>query len=955
MSTRGTTIVGASAGSGKTYRLTEIVTRAIDPQSAQTIDVQSLVAVTYTRKAHAELEARIQGRLVAAAAFDQAARLPLAYIGTVHSACLRLVKEFAIDAGLSPDVDVLAENASELLRASLEAFLEPEKRERLEHLASRFKLGYMPQLQRYDWILPVSDIMDLARGNRIAARDLRAMAERSADGLLGLLPAPEIDGAGIDAELARELEVARRALAGSGDATRVTADALDLLYWMTVRAQDGELDWSDWARVASLKLSVKSAPLAARLREIAGRCLAHPRFHSELRELTVALFEAASTGLAAYQTWKSQRRVVDYVDMLDRTLELLDHPHVREELRERLALIVVDEFQDTSPIQLALFMKLHGLAGRSVWVGDRKQCIFEYAGADPQLMDAVTKLVATSGGERETLEDNYRSRPELVEACSAVFTRALARHGFAHSEVRVAARRDSPASIAALPPLGLWVLDAGNNDAHAAAVARGVSRLLASPAITPVLDRATKEVRGVRAGDIAVLVATNAEVEALASALHAIGVRAAFARTKLLATPEGVLVEAALRWLLDARDTLSAAKIEALLGYDGATADEWLEQLLAAAEREDWAPQASSWRAILEPVRARLRVLAPSEALDQVMASLDLVHLCARWPDATQRVANLDSLRGLAARYEERCAQEHEAGTVAGLLRYFGDVGAERWRRNELIASDDQHVPSEAGAVVISTYHRAKGLEWPVVILSSLDRAERRDAFQVCPESDVKALDPERPLAGRWIRYWPWPFGLLKSSPMAALAESSAEGRRVEAREEKERARLLYVGFTRARDHLVLAVRVKRGKAACQWLDALADANGAPLRTLPIEAEDGAEDAVKIRTGPDVPVRVWRLSGTSSAAIEAPPASSSGRRWFARPVLSEGVAAPYRVSPSDKGRRCARCGTSSAFPARCRSTLRFRTTAPWATGSTPSLRATSTACWRTSAWRGRGV
>ena len=91
----GITVVSASAGSGKTYRLTKVVSAAIDPSGVEHIGLESLVAVTYTRKAHAELTARIRRTLVSAGAFDEALRLPLAYLGTVHAACLRLLQEFA--------------------------------------------------------------------------------------------------------------------------------------------------------------------------------------------------------------------------------------------------------------------------------------------------------------------------------------------------------------------------------------------------------------------------------------------------------------------------------------------------------------------------------------------------------------------------------------------------------------------------------------------------------------------------------------------------------------------------------------------------------------------------------------------------------------------------------------------------------------------------------------------
>jgi ATP-dependent helicase/nuclease subunit A len=998
---KGITIVGASAGSGKTYRLTQIVSEAIDPSGAQRVGLEGLVAVTYTRKAHAELSARIRRTLVGAGAFDEAGSLPLAYLGTVHAACLRLLQEFAIDAGLSPNVDVAAGDAGKLLRQSLEASLAPEARARLEHLTSVFKLRWDGKIRRTEWLTPVADIMDLARSNRIAAADLPAMAERSAAGLLALLPSQEErDGDALDRALERELTSATKALGKAHDGTKTTQAALDLLAAATRLLRDDAVDWYTWARLANVGASKGCDPLLLGLRDVASRYEAHPRFRAQLRELTHAIYDAARVGLSAYQTWKERRRVVDYVDMLDRALELASHPRVASELLERLELAVVDEFQDTSPIQLALFMKLHGLAGRSVWVGDRKQCIFEYAGADPLLMDAVAGWVTAAGGQQDALSVNYRSRPELVEACSELFAAALARHGFARGEVVVAANRTTPSSLASLPPLGLWAVEASNKDQDAAALAAGVARMLAAPSSTPVVDRTTKEVRAVRPGDVAVLVATNKEAAALADALHARGIRAAIARPGLLSTPEGVLVDAALRWLVDEGDSLAAAKIDALLGFDGRGADAWLEGALPAttgeatdvigegkgdgsvgpggagesaavgsraqatgaagearpsrrgegdpagkgsgrAEPDDEgdgdgdgeARGATGWRLALGGVRAKLAVLAPSEAVDQVLAALDVIHLCARWPDATQRVANLDALRGLAAGYEDHCEQDREAGTVAGLLRYFDDMASGTLRRDEVIAADDQHVPSDDGAVIVCTYHRAKGLEWPVVVMSSLDRAPRRDAFDD-PEPVSEGFDPTRPLAGRWIRYWPWPLSPLKKGPMRDYAEASPEGRRVAEREDKERARLLYVGFTRARDHLVLAARVKTSKptkkapdgvtrAECEWLDALADAEGEPLLELPVGASDGAVDVVRIRLGDEgggvgkgaavakanaleVPARVWRLGSAAVAGDREPAAHATHPRWFARPAAvidgdggSAALAPPYRISPSN--------------------------------------------------------
>ncbi len=565
--------------------------------------------------------------------------------------------------------------------------------------------------------------------------------------------------------------------------------------------------------------------------------------------------------------------------------------------------------QDTSPLQLALFVRLHSIAGRSTWVGDRKQCIFEFAGADPQLMEAVTAWAAGSGGETPHLDKNWRSRPELVEACSTLFAAAFARHGYKPDEIEVEPKRRTPKGLAKLPPLGLFWLEAGNQDEAAAALAEGVRRLLDTPKATPVVDRSTGEVRDVRGGDVAVLVATNHEAATIATELARRGVRATVARAGLLSTPEGSMVQASLSILVNPRDDLSRAVLVALTGFGGRGAEAWLDARIAAvsqrkeAKADGETPQIQPTPepvARIESLRSIVETLAPSEALDAVLAALDLAELCARWPDPEQRLANLDAVRSLTADYEEHCAHQREAATIAGLLRYFEEASIERLARDEEIASDDQHVGAGEHAVTIATYHRAKGLEWPVVILSSLDRGEKRDAFEVCPETDRAAFDAVDLLGGRWIRYWPWPFGQLSKTRLTQTAAASVEGRAVNLREERERVRLLYVGFTRARDHLILAARTTKKGPAVKWLEELCDSEARPLLGLPDAPDARGTSVVQVR-GPEgqvitVPARHWLL-GTGADEPERL-ASTDSHVWFAKPAGPRVDRPTYWISPS---------------------------------------------------------
>src|SRR6185437_3416262 len=255
------------------------------------------------------------------------------YLGTVHAAALRMLQEFAIDAGLSPSVDVVACNETKLLRQAFERSLDEDARRRLDELAARLELRIDHRTRRNDWVTPVAEIMSLARSNRIAPSALAAMAERSVERLLALLPSPSVEGEGegeaLDLALTRELDASIASLSAANDTRKNTADALALLRASKKLLADGELRWSGWSKLAAVAPSKRSEVHVHGLRIAAGRYGEHPRLHQELRDATHAIFDAARAGLVAYQEWKRERRVVDYVDMIDGALDLVDHDRVR--------------------------------------------------------------------------------------------------------------------------------------------------------------------------------------------------------------------------------------------------------------------------------------------------------------------------------------------------------------------------------------------------------------------------------------------------------------------------------------------------------------------------------------------------------------------------------------------------------------------------------------------------
>jgi len=208
-------------------------------------------------------------------------------------------------------------------------------------------------------------------------------------------------------------------------------------------------------------------------------------------------------------------------------------------------------------------------------------------------------------------------------------------------------------------------------------------------------------------------------------------------------------------------------------------------------------------------------LLTPLESLEQAMAAVDAERMIYAWGNVNQRLQNLDQLRAACETYQDRCKSRRGAATITGFLT---------WLYNE--AELQQAEGSGPDTVKLLTYHRSKGLEWPVVVLSSLNKASRHGVFGVSVQA-AEHFRVDNPLAGRSIRFWPWPYGSKKKAEgMSACTDGSEVALAAEDRTVRESQRLLYVGMTRARDGLALIREKAKKSASNHWLDELTDAEG---------------------------------------------------------------------------------------------------------------------------------
>jgi len=343
------------------------------------------------------------------------------------------------------------------------------------------------------------------------------------------------------------------------------------------------------------------------------------------------------------------------------------------------------------------------------------------------------------------------------------------------------------------------------------------------------------------------------------------------------------------------------AEIVALTATDPAP-EGWLADRIRHVQggrpSREWAADHSIVRAIDE-LRPRVGALSPSETLDAVLEAADLRRWILGWGRGAFRLGNVEALRRMAAEYQEQCAHRRAAATPAGLLgAYAASVEEE---------TDLQAEGTGAEAVHVLTYHRAKGLEWPVVVLTQLDWAPEGRVWELSVMDDRAEIDIDRPLAGRWLRCWPWPYGAQEVG--TGLAERDAIRTAQEEalrRARAEELRLLYVGMTRARDVLVWAVRriAKTGALSAEWLDAVVAPEGAAR--LDLVGRPGRKTQTVRGTGRTIEVDVQDVA-PEGIDVPAPgatpwPAVPPG----ARPHLPARILASDGLPLEGKVARCGR-------------------------------------------------
>jgi len=844
----------ASAGSGKTFSLMNKIAELVDGGT----DPASILATTFTVKAANELKERIRGKLLEMGKEDLAQKVSTGLIGTVNGICGRLLSEYAVEAGLSPQLDVLTDANSRVIFQRAVAGAIKDDIAALEPLAFRMN---MLEEQCYgfdegkDWWSALIRMCDIARANGLDDKGLDACEARSLAAVDDLYP-------GTDAfPLSSVLGVVEsrmsliEKIADEESAERKEANDGVVEFCTRIMAFKREMTWKN-AMPGSKAPGNKKGSSASYgdvfkpfYEELKAKIYASRELRDDARAMVRTMFKMAKACLKAYQDFKKRYGLIDFVDQEMRLLELFEkNEGFKAAFKERVKVIMVDEFQDTSPMQLALFLKMNELVGDSIWVGDPKQAIYGFRGTDPALMASVADGIKAANSENvDSLKHSWRSREKLVDFSNAIFGESFKETmdgqdivlGIDWEKVKADGKEESRRG----GEIESWVIN------QKADPELGYNDLLAETIKGYVATHKEIPLR-----KIAVLTRTNDTAGQIATALTSIGIPASAASGSLNSQPICNLAMAAYRYAMDKKDTMALATLVAYVMDD----EEWFAHLVAGRREEtadgghkhvsnktleDWAKDKRI--AVLDVKETR----TPLDLLDFVIGVFSLDDYAGRMPQSERALRNLEALRSLCTAFTTEAKLGGYPVTHAGFVDYY-------------LASEATEASCIGGdCVQVMTYHKSKGLEWPVVILTELQKDASPKPFDLMVEGPEK-FDATRPLAGRELRAV---FNAFVSS--AGMFKDSKEFKRVmpgaTLRDLEERKRLMYVGITRARDTLILApqlnARKKEDVVDAKWLDSLSETETSVKAKFEAPPEDGKKSA-KAPAVPSMFAANWKLT-----------------------------------------------------------------------------------------------
>ncbi len=823
--------VAAGAGSGKTGVLVERFVRLITHQhkNGRLTGVDNLLVITFTEKATKEMKARIAAALTQFNLIEERRQLETAYISTIHGFCSRLLQENPFEAGVDPQFSVLDEpQAKRLLRAAFDETIANAYIHRQEEITEL--VAAMQEAREFGQ----SDTLTvLANAVEMVIHKLRGAG-------ISLAEAQAHFGAGKDITAAKSLETVWVFLTPLLKEIRVCGSALVSLKGALLgshRAAYGTLEEN------AAKLKPESVPIQETLVSLEAIHRAVNRMRASANSTTSQewdaftyfqrikiaceearlLFGAVASREAEahqnchrlwacavetwknYQTAKKRQGKLDNDDLQAEGVTLLEKSAaVRKRYQQRFHHLMVDEFQDTNPLQMRLILCLHVPqqlsadvpANHLFVVGDVQQSIYGFRNADPTLFRGLEREFRENhAGTHVALADNFRSRDEILAVVRHVFQQVWRNEATPFMPLR----RGANFTEKPMPSIELLLSEGARRGDYqkleADALAARIQQIVEAKElrITSESDKRCGEPVAYR--DFAILLRALTDISRYEEAFARRGVpyyvvgggRGYYARHEIrdllnvltvMETPlDDMALAATLRSPFVGIDADTLYHLARLAKRSGKSGREplypALRDLITSGLLEaDEAAKIERFLAIIEDLRAQEDRIPVGHLLERLITRTQYDARLLTRSGGRRRLANVRKLLQMA-----------NADSVIGVRGFI-----HRLRDLEKLSEREGDAPTEeeaADVVRFLTIHTAKGLEFPVVVLADLSRG------LIFDEKGTFVCDPQRLAIG------------TKLGGEPNLVYKAIVKQRQEA-DKKEYERLLYVAMTRAREHLIL-------------------------------------------------------------------------------------------------------------------------------------------------------
>lgn len=841
------------------------------------IEPSQIIATTFTKAAAAEIKERARHELLSLHTPDgiqKATLLETAAIGTIHSVAQKFINKYWYLLGSCPNQDVLTDEDKDIYRNQSLALLMENTNFTTQHEAiDRFFREFRPTHYVDTFSVPnpefwADDVAKIVqRATYYGIKDLGAKSESRTksmdeiDSLFGKVVIPTVQALSIVFDdlikaMNDNIKTKNGKYVANENKTIKTLSELKDKYCKTdtngiLKLPNDIVSYTLLLKVYNVikeynkleKTKKSGIPLQSSSLQALYDLLTSTYYGDIIKACMNAVFDIAQAWISDYEGFKRTRGVIDYDDMekgfyrliedyseCTDDSEKIDNSQVIADIRASYKLILVDEFQDCNPMQLKIFSRLsHIIAGNSglpyssIWVGDPNQSIYGFRGSDTNLINRVKSLFTATypqktadGLSLDTLKKSYRSREELVTYANNLFKSPF----FADFTPLDATRCSGDEIKLNVPAVQQWNFQkANNNDTNNLIVfARHLDKIVDKQLymVQKEDDDHNECAREIQYSDIAILARKNTDLDKIVKVLREEGVPASAPESKIFDRAEVQLVLAIINLLQNKKDdngnTVTVEDPHELasllrLWNDQTTEDIIAERCNVVMRGTDWTNQHTS---DLDPIRLALKHakdLPIDQKIQTIILELDLYDRVNKWGDGDVRRQNLMTLQSVATQFVSRCKRLGIKPTEKEFTLYLKDADINPEKDNT------------SNSVRVFTYHGSKGLQWPMVILYSLDNDDlaldevegndplnkffRREYFGVHEVQKptqcgtVSTIFPDY-----HINYFPAPVdGAIE--PIRPKVVASSIYKTAKTRQIDESKRLFYVGVTRARDYVI--------------------------------------------------------------------------------------------------------------------------------------------------------